>query len=115
MAEVTGKEAGPARPCCVKIFERQGEEGKGDRAGVGRVKCLDIGPRSGPTVSCWYNPLAMTPNYISEGLLSERPLEEARWAGKDGYPAHVEFSVELEASWLHSGSQSTRLLLAAFG
>jgi len=35
-------------------------------------------------------------SYDSNALLSARLLQEARWAGKDGYPAHVEFQVELE-------------------
>jgi hypothetical protein len=34
--------------------------------------------------------------YHSEALLSERLLREAGWAGKDAYPAHQEFLVELE-------------------
>jgi hypothetical protein len=44
----------------------------------------------------WYDPIVMTASYISEAFLSERLLHEARWAGKDAYPAHLEYSIELE-------------------
>lgn len=34
--------------------------------------------------------------YDSEALLTERLLRKAKWVGKDSYPAHTEFLVELE-------------------
>lgn len=38
----------------------------------------------------------MATKYSSEGLLNQRLLREARWAGKDGYPACEQYVVELE-------------------
>ncbi|SRR5712692_3414666 len=38
----------------------------------------------------------MTANHISEALLSQRLLREARWVGQDGYPTSPQYSVELE-------------------
>jgi hypothetical protein len=38
----------------------------------------------------------MTAKYNTEALSSKRLLREARWAGKDAYPAHLEYSIELE-------------------
>lgn len=38
----------------------------------------------------------MMANYISEALMSQRLLREARWVGQDGYPTSPQYSVELE-------------------
>ena len=43
-----------------------------------------------------YNRTQMNANCGSEGLLSERLLHEARWVGKDKYPATPEFRLELD-------------------